>query len=70
MSYQPINQATINKFDDFEVWPVKAWSEGGQSICEQCKPEEASFWSVYGHLKTGGLECLQDCVNEKTARFY
>ena len=38
---------------------------GIQRICgyqcwEQCEPNEAEMWSLFGHLNTGGLECIGD----------
>ncbi len=42
--------------DDHETW------------CEPCEEHEAHFWSVYGHLKTGGIECFEDFETETAAR--
>lgn len=70
MSRSPIDEAkaatpwwffTIQHYDGLEVHPVQDVEEAnGVTYCEQCEPEEADFWSVYGHLKTGGVECLDD----------
>ena len=29
--------------------------------------EGACFWTVYGHLKTGGVDALVDCADEQNA---
>lgn len=45
-------------FNWLEIHPVIEDPESGW--CEVCQPNEASFWSVYAHLKDGGCECLTD----------
>ncbi|MCB1094686.1 MAG: hypothetical protein KDN22_03810 [Verrucomicrobiae bacterium] len=40
---------------------------GDEPWCEQCKPEEADLWSVFGHLVEGGLECFGDFPTEAEA---
>jgi hypothetical protein len=51
-------------YDAFECHPcLKAGEdEAGNAVMEQCDEYAAgiSVWSVYGHLVTGGLECLAD----------
>ena len=60
----------IDIFDGLEVHPVKTeWYKGG-TYCEQCEPHEAEFWSVYGHCKEGGVLCIDDFVDEKSAVDY
>lgn len=39
-----------------------------QSV-EPCEPEDADMWSVYLHLKEGGVECIADCATEEDAIF-
>lgn len=49
------------KYDAFEVHPVAEYTgKDGQTYCEVCEESEAHFWSVYGHLPEGGIECLAD----------
>ena len=50
------------RFDAFEVHACMTVGEDeqGLTILEQCDDSQASLWSVYGHLVTGGLECLGD----------
>jgi hypothetical protein len=56
--------AADTRFDGFEIHPCKSvgMDEHGQAILEQCDEDETeiTFWSVYGHLVAGGLECLAD----------
>lgn len=53
-----------DKFDSVEVHPVHEDEEGN---CEICDAEDAHFWSVYGHFRTGGLECFVDVDTEEEA---
>ena len=48
----------LAQYDAIEVQPVREDKEGN---CETCPIEETSFFSVYAHLRTGGVECLGDC---------
>ncbi|MEN8179881.1 MAG: hypothetical protein ABFS39_14865 [Pseudomonadota bacterium] len=35
------------------------------SYCERVEdPDDAQFWSVYGHLRKGGVECIEDFDTE------
>ena len=63
----------IRRFDGLEVHPVRELSpeaEGGPIPCEQCDPEDAHFWSVYGHCIEGGVDCLEDFPSEAQARAF
>lgn len=60
----------FDKFDAFEVHPcltITELDDFGRPIHETCEPEEAQFWSVYGHTPGAGLECLCDCPTEAIA---
>ena len=35
-----------------------------------CEPHEAEFWSVFGHLIEGGLECFEDFATEAEAQAF
>ncbi len=56
------------KFDGFEYHPCSFYSVNGNTFVEQCEPKDAVFWSVYAHLKIGGLECLADFKSEKQCK--
>ena len=63
----------IRRFDGLEIHPVrdlKADDPGDETWCEPCEPEEAQFWSVYGHLVEGGVECFEDFPTEAEARAF
>lgn len=55
--------------DGLEVHPFREDKEEktGDSYAEVCEPGEAHFWSVCGHLKEGGMTCLQDFATEVEA---
>jgi hypothetical protein len=51
-------------YNAFEYHPCLKVSEDemGKAVLEQCNEDAPSIavWSVYGHLVTGGLECIAD----------
>ena len=71
----------IHACDALEIWPVcdLNWNDEAQgprpfhpnadneSHCETCDEDKAHFWSVYGHLKTGGVTCFQDFATKAEA---
>lgn len=63
--------AADTRFDAFEIRPclTAGEDEHGQVILEQCDEDDPaiSVWSVYGHLVTGGLECLADFEGRQQA---
>ena len=59
----------IRMFDALEIHPccaVGILADGRQAV-ETCSPREAEFWTVYGHLTTGGVEAFEDFPNEADA---
>ena len=62
-------QINWNDYDGLEVSPVKVYpmADGDSIFCEVCEPDEAHFWSVYGHLVAGGVECFEDFTTEAEA---
>lgn len=56
--------------DGLELHPVREITDGGVPYCEQCEPGEAQFWSVFGHLKEGGVVCFEDFETEAPARLF
>ncbi len=58
----------IPDYDGLEIHPVRVYeTREDKTFCEQCEPEEADFWSVYGHLIEGGVECIDDFAAEAQA---
>jgi hypothetical protein len=56
----------FREFDNYEIWPCILLSS-----TDPCNYEiyanvngvddpNTAFWSVYGHLQAGGLECISD----------
>ncbi len=62
----------IVSFDGLEIHPVQELTDesDGSQYCEQCEPSEAHFWSVYGHLKEGGVLCIEDFATEAEGRAF
>ena len=72
---------TIFQCDALEIWPVcdlnwdnetqgpRPFDPNGENDawCETCDREKAHFWSVFGHLKTGGMTCFEDFATEEEA---
>lgn len=59
----PAWQEQINNFDRIEIHPVYQTKD----FSEICKEEDANLYSVYGHYRKGGIECLEDFRNRAEA---
>lgn len=63
----PIPPFDLSLFDGFETYPIR--DDGPH--CEPCRPEEATYWTVFGHYAPGtgefGLEALLDCADAASA---
>jgi hypothetical protein len=59
----------IRCFDALEIHPcaVVGHDSMGGEIVEPCEPEEAHFWTVYGHFRTGGVDAFEDFATEVEA---
>ncbi len=54
--------------DTIEIHPCATFTgKDGVEFTEQCGPDEAQFYSVFFHLKTGGLCCIADCASAQSA---
>lgn len=66
---EPVTEALpdLGRFDDVEIMPVYEDPDGG--FCEPVPdaPHTATFWTVYGHLRQGGVDALIDCYDERSA---
>ncbi len=64
----------IQEFDALEVAPCRVVGHDslGNEIVEPCDdaPEEAVFWTVYGHLRSGGVDAFEDFATEAEARAF
>lgn len=59
----------IRDFDGLEIQPcaVLARCEEGAEIAEPSEPEDAAFWTVYGHFRSGGVDAFEDFATEAEA---
>ncbi len=65
MALTPHWMLRIREFDDLEIQPcmvVSATADG--EIVEPCEPQEAHFWTVYGHWATGGVDAVEDFATD------
>ena len=65
---------TLDKrgWDGFELHPVtRHRGSNGIEYFEVCEPDDPNLycWSVYAHLKQGGVECIADCFIKEDAEF-
>jgi hypothetical protein len=68
----------IHLFDGLQISPCIAVAEGNRGpyieVCDD--PQDAEFWSVYGHYNPalccgfGGVDCLEDFATEAEARAF
>jgi len=60
---------TINTYDGLELSAVAEYEDKDDTkFCERVdNPQEAQFWSVYGHRYEGGVEYLEDFDTEQEA---
>jgi len=60
---------TIHNYDGLELSPVAEYTDKeGVKFCERVDDaSNAHFWSVYGHLPEGGVECFEDFPSEQEA---
>ena len=55
----------FKRFDNYEIWPCILLDPADPTRFDRYEADdpddpEVAFWSVYGHLQTGGLECISD----------
>jgi len=59
----------IRDFDALEIQPCVVVGHGSlnSEIVEPCEPEDAHFWTVYGHFRTGGVDAFEDFATKAEA---
>jgi len=59
----------IRDFDALEIHPCAVIGNDrlDKPIVEQCEPNDAQFWTVFGHLRTGGVDAFEDFATEAEA---
>jgi hypothetical protein len=52
----------FREFDNYEIGPCALLNRSDTTLVDRCEANDPdiAFWSVYGHLRTGGLECISD----------
>lgn len=53
----------FQEFDNYEIWPCTLVRQtDSRNIYESCNAGDPgiALWCVYGHFRTGGLECISD----------
>lgn len=61
--YYKSTDEVFKKFDNYEIMPCVFINQSDTgNIYESCniESEDIAIWCVFGHLKTGGLECISD----------
>jgi hypothetical protein len=68
-SLTPDWMLNIRSFDALEIHPCAVIDRlsDGREIVEPCAPENADFWTVYGHYRTGGVNAFEDFAAEAEA---
>ena len=59
----------IRAYDALEIHPCAVIGRDlfSRDIVEPCEPKDAAFWTVYGHLQTGGVHDFEDFPTEADA---
>ena len=54
--------AIFQDFNNYEVGACVLLNSGDPTQFDRCDGNhpDITFWSVFGHLRTGGLECISD----------
>jgi hypothetical protein len=56
-------------YDAFELHPIALYADcDGTHEDRASNPATADYWSLFGHLPTGGVECLADFKTSEAAR--
>ena len=52
----------FKSFDNYEIGACVLLNPCDPTRFDRCNDDnpDIAFWSVFGHLKTGGLECISD----------
>jgi hypothetical protein len=64
----PLWMLAIRDYDALEVHPCCTIPDA--DAVEICQPDDAEFWSVYGHCRSGGIEFLEDFPTAAEARAF
>lgn len=69
-NFTPWWMERIWDFDALEIHPcaIIKYADGGRDVVEQCAPEDADFWTVFGHYREGGIDTFEDFLTEVDAQ--
>ena len=77
MIIEKITAEDIAQCDGVEISPVIEWVSQHGKVCEVISPDDFGldpaaeyFWSVYLHLREGGVTCVADFETEAQATAY
>ena len=57
------------RFDDYEIHGIRKIDENDRHLSyhEQVPDDEAEFWSLFGHIPDGGVDCIGDFATREHA---
>ena len=60
--YFETTDVIFQSFDNCEIWPSTLLVPTDPTKLERCDVDDPDIacWSVFGHLLTGGVECISD----------
>ena len=56
------------RYETYEIQPCREVNVDGQKSVEDCEPEKAEFWGVYGRDAKGLAWHIADCCDERAAK--
>ena len=56
----PKSSMLPTRFDCYEIHGITEYEESGNKWCEQVAEDEATFWSIFGHIPGEGSACIGD----------
>jgi hypothetical protein len=62
----------IHDYDALEIQPCAIIGNDSMDnpIAEPCEPQDAMFWTVYGHYRSGGVNDFEDFSTEAEAQAF
>ena len=57
----------MKSFDIYEIHGVHEFSDDGRTFCEQVPDDQATFWTLYGHIDGEGVEAIGDFATRQHA---
>ena len=55
------------RFDAYVIHGMKEYGKSGKRWCEEVTEDEATFWSLFGHIPGEGLDCIGDFETRELA---